>query len=209
MISSDWVQFGCGLSAPPEWRNFDSSPVLWFQRLPLVGRFAPSGPYGRFPRNVEYGDIVKGLPIRSGHVSLLYSSHVLEHLALDELRLALRDCWRVLRPEGTFRMVLPDLEAIIARYSSDPSAGACNRLMMESILGKQARARGLKGFLRDFLGNRQHLWMWDYKGLAQELADAGFQSVRRAEYGDSTEPPFSLVESPDRWAGCLGVECRK
>jgi hypothetical protein len=106
-------------------------------------------------------------------------------------------------------MVLPDLEVIVAKYVADPSADAGNQFMADSILGKVSRSRGLKGFLRDWLGNRQHLWMWDFKGLAAELAAAGFRNIRRAEYGDSSQAAYELVEVPERWKGCLGIECTK
>jgi hypothetical protein len=33
------VQFGCGWSVSENWHNFDASPTLRFERLPLVGRF--------------------------------------------------------------------------------------------------------------------------------------------------------------------------
>ena len=33
------VQYGCGLSDPEGWKNFDSSPTLRLQKLPLIGRF--------------------------------------------------------------------------------------------------------------------------------------------------------------------------
>lgn len=33
----NFIQYGCGLSAPAGWRNFDSSPTLRAQRLPVLG----------------------------------------------------------------------------------------------------------------------------------------------------------------------------
>ena len=51
--------------------------------------------------------------------------------------------------------------------------------------------------------------MWDYKSIEQELKDVGFIEVRRAQFGDSSEPMFKEVEEKARWDNCLGVECRK
>ena len=116
MADSKWIQFGCGLSAPGDWLNFDSSPTLRLQQLPVIGGLVPTGPYGRFPNNVRYGDIVAGLPVPERSVELLYCSHVLEHLALADLRTALRNCRRVLKSGGMFRLVLPDLEFLISEY---------------------------------------------------------------------------------------------
>lgn len=207
MRSALWIQFGCGNCAPESWLNYDSSPTLQLQRLPLIGRLVPSGPYGRFPANVLFGDIVAGLPVTDHAASLLYCSHVLEHLSLDDLRKSLRNCRRVLQPGGTFRLVLPDLEFMVDEYKHDPTPEAAIRLMENTILGKKTRSRGIRDFMREWLGNSQHLWMWDYKALAMELNEAGFRKIRRARFGDSPCAAFSDVESADRWKNSLGIEC--
>jgi SAM-dependent methyltransferase len=207
MSNGLWVHFGCGLCAPKEWLNFDSSPTLRLQQLPMVGRFVPAGPYGRFPPNVRYGDVVKGLPLPNAAADLLYSSHVLEHLSLDDLRTALRNCRRALRQGGTFRLVLPDLELIVERYRADGTPGAAVRFMQDTLLGRESRSRRLSGFFRDWLGNSLHLWMWDYRSLAAELQEAGFSKVRRAAFNDSPLQAFGLVETADRWRDALGIEC--
>lgn len=203
----DWVQFGCGLCAPAEWTNFDSSPTLRLERMPLLGRVMPSGPYGRFPANVRYGDVVKGLPVRSGSVELLYCSHVLEHLSLKELRAALRNCRAMLRSGGVFRLVLPDLEKLIEGYATDCSDEAALKFIEYTGLGRVTRPQGIVSILRDFVGNSHHLWLWDYKSLSKELANAGFANVRRAFYLDSSSEPFRLVEDETRWNDALGIEC--
>lgn len=207
MLDSVCVQFGCGLHAPIQWLNFDSSPTLQLQRLPLLGRVAPAGPYGRFPKNVHYGDIVRGLPVPNDSVELLYCSHVLEHLALSDLRTALRNCRRILRIGGTFRLVLPDLEFLVSEYLADSSSEAAVRFMESTMLGYESRPRGVRAMLRHWLGNSRHLWMWDFKGLAMELQIAGFDSIRRATYNDSAVAAFCQVETADRWTNCLGIEC--
>ncbi|CAO5043555.1 MULTISPECIES: hypothetical protein [Microcystis] len=33
MNESKYVQYGCGWSAPSQWRNFDASPTLRFERM--------------------------------------------------------------------------------------------------------------------------------------------------------------------------------
>jgi hypothetical protein len=207
MTHPKWIHFGCGLCAPVEWSNYDSSPTLQLEKLPLVGALVPAGPYGRFPKNVLYGDIVKGLPVAPATAELVYCSHVLEHLSLADLRTALRNCRRMLQEGGVFRLVLPDVEYMIEQYRNDVSEQAAIRLMEHTLLGCPKRDRGLRGFVRSWLGNSRHLWMWDYKSLAAELRDAGFHNVRRAAYNDSLHEAFRLVEQADRWANELGIEC--
>jgi hypothetical protein len=61
-METTYIQYGCGWSAPVEWTNFDASPTLRFERLPLIGSFYTKNKQ-RFPANVRYGDIVSGLPV--------------------------------------------------------------------------------------------------------------------------------------------------
>ena len=63
--SVSYVQYGCGLCAPPGWVHFDISPTLRLQRLPIIGAvFAARGSV-KFTTNVRYGDIVRGLQLPS------------------------------------------------------------------------------------------------------------------------------------------------
>jgi Methyltransferase domain len=102
-----YVQFGCGFCAPVGWLNFDASPTLRFERLPLMGRVYTKNTH-RFPNGVEYGDITKGLPIAPNSCRGIYCSHVLEHLALAEFDIALSNTFSYLKPNGVFRLVVPE-----------------------------------------------------------------------------------------------------
>lgn len=203
-----YVQYGCGLSAPTGWRNFDASPTLRFERIPLIGQLYSKNS-SRFPPNVEYGDIVKRLPMKPGTASGVYCSHVLEHLAYKEFQVALTNTFELLIDGGIFRLVLPDLGQLVKNYVEDQSPEAAGRFMRESYLGREYRNRGLWNFFREYLGNSSHLWMWDYKSLECELAAVGFKSIRRARFGDSEDTKFQEVENESRWRGCLGIECKK
>jgi ubiquinone/menaquinone biosynthesis C-methylase UbiE len=205
---SNYIQYGCAWSAPGSWRNFDASPTLRFERLPLVGKLYTKN-HARFPKNVEYGDIVKGLPVQSESCVGVYCSHVLEHLSLEDFRKALKNTYCILKKDGIFRLVVPDLEYSINKYIKAPSEDAALTFMKETSLGQERRSRGLKGFVFSFLGNSQHLWMWDYNSMERELRDAGFIKVRRACFRDSADPLFGEVEESARWKNCLGVECIK
>ena len=208
MVGNDYVQYGCGFNAPIEWRNFDVSPTLRFERLPVIGRLYVKNT-SRFPNNVEYGDIVKGLPIQENSCRSVYCSHVLEHLALDDFRVALMNTHSVLREEGIFRFVLPDLEFSILKYNQDKNSNASVQFLQETLLGRESRSKNLSGLLKQWLGNSEHLWMWDFKSISFELEKAGFVNVRRAVMGDSGDKMFDLVEDRERWNNALGVSCNK
>ena len=203
-----YVQYGCGLCAPASWRNFDASPTLRFERIPIVGSLY-SRNASRFPANVEYGDIVRGLPVADGSCRAVYCSHVLEHLSLDEFRRALRNTRALLQDGAIFRLVMPDFEECVKAYTSSQDAAAAIRFMSSSGLGIEARPRSPGSVLSALFGHARHHWLWDFKAARLELESSGFRDIRRARYGDSSETRFADVEEEPRWTNCLGIECRR
>lgn len=203
------LHYGCGLLAAPGWYNCDASPTLRLQRLPLLGvvfrKFLPPA----FPAAVHYGDIARGLPIPAASCAAIYCAHVLEHLSLEDLRRAVKNTHRYLKPGGTFRLVVPDFEQQVAAYRADQSPEAVSNFLNYTFLGRPARGHGLHGMLREYLGNAHHLWAWDYKGLAHELSRAGFTDIRRCSCGDAKDPAFAAVENPGRFEWSIAIECSK
>jgi predicted SAM-dependent methyltransferase len=197
-----YVQYGCGASAPDGWLNFDASPRLRLERLPLLGALlrATAGPV--FPRNAVPGDIVRGLPVPDGTIRGAYCSHVLEHLARDDVPTALRNTFRMLMPGGQFRLVVPDLQWRAAHYldaarNADPTAA--DALMEACGLGMRVKERHPTALARRQFGCGEHLWMYDFAALRSLLEAAGFAGVRRCEIGDSADPMFARVEDRGRF----------
>lgn len=202
------MQFGCGLCAPDVWRNFDASPTLLFEKLPLIGKlYTPNA--ARFPPNVERGNIVKGLPINPDICAGIYASHILEHLALSDFRIAIKNVYTYLRTGGLFRLVVPDLEILARKYINSNDCDAAEEFMRTTCLGVEVRPRGFTGALRSLIGNSHHLWMWDFKSLSRELKTVGFVNIRRCSFGDSPDSMFELVEEPSRFVDAVAVECVK
>ena len=209
-MSPLYVQFGCGMCAPPGWRNFDAGPAFLLEkRLPFLKSFLVRKGFPDYPAAIEYGDVIRGLPVPPAAAAAVYCSHVLEHLSLADCRQTLRNVFGYLEPGGAFRLVVPDLEHLARTYVNTPEATASHTFMVEAHLGEQSTPRGLPNLARVLFGRSQHLWMWDFKSLGAELAAAGFTGIRRAHFGDSPDPHFGLVEDPGRWRDALGMECHR
>jgi hypothetical protein len=213
-----YVQYGCGLCTGRSWANYDSSPTLCLQRVPLLGpmllRAAGAVP---FPPEARYGDICRGRLAPRWSCAGIYASHVLEHLSLEDFAVALRHTFEMLQPGGVFRLIVPDLAARAKRYVASLDAGADeanSAFMRSSHLGMETRPRGLPGALRGHFGNSAHLWMWDEPSLARALRLAGFVAIRRCAFNDCEDPMFREVEEEDRFVDRssgiteLAMECR-
>ena len=199
-----YVQYGCGFSAGDGWENFDSSPTLCVERIPIFGLILSaifSGNARRFPAVVRYGNICSGLPIADGTARGCYASHVLEHLSLADLRQALAHTFRMLQPGGVFRLVVPDLYERARRYVADVDSGssdAAATFLRSTHLGHEGPRRFL-GDLRALFGGSMHLWMWDEHSMSTELRRARFINIRRCQFGDSADPMFAKVEESGRF----------
>lgn len=61
-------------------------------------------------------DLLRRLPLGDATCDVVYSSHFLEHIPRAKVGNFLSECYRVLKPGGTLRLVLPDFEAMCKEY---------------------------------------------------------------------------------------------
>ena len=202
-MSMRHINFGCGLCAPQEWLNFDSSPRLFIERLPVIDTALSALGVQLFPGNVNYGDIVSGLPLKDESADAVYASHVLEHLCRADVERALANTFRLLRSGGVFRLIVPDLAWRAEKYVSSRTLGdstaAADTFIASCNIGVATRPQGLVGKLRAALGNSGHRWMYDLELMTTLLASAGFVEVRRCTMGDSGDSKFDSVEVSERF----------
>jgi SAM-dependent methyltransferase len=210
-MEKKYVQYGCGLSAPINWFNFDASPTLRIQKFPIIGSFLKNRLNVIFPENVIFGDIIKGLPFPENSIDGLYCSHTLEHLSLEDFRIALENSFKILKKGKIFRCIVPDLEYSARKYLIDLEIddSASINFMNNTYLGIKKRPKNLKDLIISFYKNSDHLWMWDRKSLSIELINAGFSQIRICKFNDSEDNMFNECEDPGRFENAVAIECRK
>lgn len=111
------------------WVNTDITPHIWIAKIPLLPLLlAKLGlmdeeRYEQHSRGVfralHYVDLCKPLPYADNTVEAIYSSHVFEHLFMDEVENLIDECRRILKKGGVCRVVVPDLEKIVALYNAE------------------------------------------------------------------------------------------
>ncbi|HNZ27375.1 MAG TPA: methyltransferase domain-containing protein [Spirochaetota bacterium] len=207
-----YVNYGCGLTAPKEWINFDSSPTLRIQRIPVLGFLLKKRLNAIFPKNVKYGDIVKGLPLDNDSCDGIFCSHVLEHLSYEDFLTALKNTYKILKPGGIFRLVMPDLSVLINSYIDNKKNRASDssvKFIKSLGMGLEKRDRGIKSIFVSALGNAKHLWLWDKESAICQLEKTGFTNIRVCEYNDSEDDMFKLVEEKKRFENSIALEMKK
>lgn len=157
------LHLGSGGTALPGFVNIDINPM----RRPDV-----------------WLDIRRGLPFPESSASFIYTSHTLEHFQLDSVIQVLRECHRVLCPQGTLRIVVPNLGKAIDGYNLGD--GKCFDDWPRSFKSLGGR------FVNYIFCEAQHKCAFDHEFLDELLSGCGFPPSAEAELGKSTDPGHYL-----------------
>lgn len=202
------IHVGCHFTVGPSWENYDASPTLRFEKIPLIGRLYTKNER-RFPEEVRFGNIVTAPLCEAGTADAVFASHMIEHVPLNDFRTVLRHMHTMLRDGGCLRLVTPDLEFMIDKYanSTDPERG--HTFIRESTMGLETSTAPLLPRIKRVFGFSPHFWLYDEQTLRIELESAGFQRIRRCSFGDSEIGEFAEVEHPLQFENHLSIECFK
>lgn len=117
------LNLGCGHRFHPAWENAD---------------IAPQDP------SITYANVAQGIPYPDQHFDVVYHSHMIEHIRVNDVQRFLRECGRVLKPGGIMRVATPDLERLCAAYLEKLRAGAAadHEWLVIEMLDQTVRERG-------------------------------------------------------------------
>lgn len=165
------LNLGCGARALPSWTNLD-----------FVAR----------PGLVTAHDLRTALPFADGCFDAVYHSHVLEHFDRPQGARLLAECFRVLRPGGTLRVVVPDLEGkarlylekLAAANHGDEHARAEHEWMVIELVDQMVRTHS-GGSMQEFLTSGQAEAF-----LQERIGDEFVRAhvARKTSASDSTAP---------------------
>lgn len=186
--SGTHLDIGCGLNAHPGLINLD---YLWHPGVDVCW------------------DITRGLPFAPASLRGVFSEHCLEHFPLPAVRRLLREIRRVLAPDGTARIIVPDGELYLRTYAAQ-LAGDHSRTFPYQA---EEQARDLWSPMvsvnRIFYQDRESLFghrtIFDFQLLELLLREAGFTRVVRCDFLTGADSTL-LVDTPDRRVESLYVE---
>jgi SAM-dependent methyltransferase len=211
------VHLGCGLNTPEGWVNVDGSWNARLARYPVLRKLLGSlhiAPRAltniAWDRQLLCHDLRKVLPFADNSVEAIYASHLVEHLYHEEAKRLLQECFRVLKPAGVLRLVVPSLETIVAEYmGADSFAGNEDQVnfilradRLNARLGlRRTTAPGGNLFMRVYKALTDfdvHKWMYDAESLIYYVQWAGFEDVKQMEFRQSRIGTIADIELPGR-----------
>lgn len=215
----NYVQYGCGTLVNNKWNNYDASPTLFIQKIPLLGKIARKWLNCVFPDTVFYGNIVRGLPIPDNSVDGVFCSHVLEHLLIEDFYVALKNTFKILKPNGVFRCILPDLYTYAREYTNtitaqklhyDPSRDTASIRFMEKLnMASLKKRNNVKSLLSLLFGYTGHRWMWDKYSLTKVLTDQGFIDIEPFVQNKCEDEMFLQLEEDWQFTEAIALQCKK
>jgi predicted SAM-dependent methyltransferase len=189
------IHIGCEFKIGKSWKNYDVSYVALFEKIPIIGKILKINS-NRYPKEVNYGDISTSVLCKANEAENIFCSHTLEHMPLEGMKSALNNIYTMLKPNGCFRLIVPNLKIRAEHYIRNENAD----LFLETIgMGQKNNTKTFMQKLRNLFGNSLHKWMYDEKSMQKYLFEAGFKSVRKCQFGDSGIEVFSEVEELHRF----------
>jgi predicted SAM-dependent methyltransferase len=151
------------------------------------------------PRGTEiYLDAARPFPFPDRSFDLIYTEHMIEHIPYDAARRMVRECWRVLRPGGTIRVVTPDMAFLQSLLDGreDPRHAAYFEFYKKHnrIDGPLTAVHLVNHFVRAW----GHQFIYDRDSLTGLLRSAGFEDVQVVPFNRSRVEALDGIAKVDR-----------
>ncbi len=124
----------------------------------------------------------------------VFTEHVLEHFYIDDARALLKEIYRILKPNGTLRLSVPDLGFRIQEYLKDKQNDSTKAYASEHI----------RKLTQEYL----HLSVWDYERLYYECERIGFVDIALSQFGNGRDKNL-IFDLKEREYETLYVEASK
>jgi predicted SAM-dependent methyltransferase len=171
------LHIGCGDHLLDGWLNADYHPVS--------------------PK-VLHLDATRRFPLGDKVIDYVFSEHMIEHIEYRQGMHMLRECYRILKPDGKIRVTTPDLAFLIALYAKERSdlQSAYIKWSTDRFIGGPSNQATF--VINNFVRNWGHQFIYDEQILRASLETAGFARVVVRELGKSDHGAFCNLENEER-----------
>lgn len=156
-------------------------------------------------------DVSRGIPLPDKSMRGVFSEHCLEHFSLPNGLALLREAFRVLRPGGIIRIIVPDGGLYLDNYAHRKGGGK-TQFPFEAKELFQGDFVPMLSINRIFYQDREsiagHWTMYDADLLSLVLTKAGFEKAERRSYSHGNLPEL-VLDTPSRECESLYMEARR
>ncbi len=177
----DYLDIGCG---PNTNKNFVNLDYSWDPNIDVCW------------------DLTKNeLPFSDNRFNGVFTEHCFEHISFEHFKRAMKEIYRVLKPGGTLRLIMPDGELYLDIYSKRKNGENLKMPYEEGCISPMHR---INGIFRD----HGHKFIYDYATVKLVLEDSGFIQIKKEQFNQGIDKQL-LRDSANRAIESLYVEATK
>jgi ubiquinone/menaquinone biosynthesis C-methylase UbiE len=175
------LHWGCGPITPYGWVNSDIHP---------------------WPGVDVVADVLKGLPFPHDSFDIIVSIHVLPEIPYCDLDATLQELFRILKPGGTLRLSLPDLEKAVTAWKTKD-------IDYFFLIGDD-KIRSLSGkMIVQLLWYGVSRCLFTFEFMEEMLARNGFTNIQRCSFRQTQSHHLVITDLDDREVESFFVEASK
>lgn len=167
------LQIGCGPYPLEGWLNTD-----------IVTNLRKGSPI--------YMDAGKPFPIPDASFDYIYSEHLFEHLTYSQAMNMLKECHRILKPNGVLRIATPNLQFLVDLYLHPEKE--VNKKYIEFNAERSGLPSSPIYAINYFHTTWGHKIIYDQVALSRFLEEVGFENICQCEMSKSVHAPLNDVE---------------
>jgi predicted SAM-dependent methyltransferase len=131
-----------------------------------------------------YRDLRAGIPLRNDTVSTIYTSHMLEHIPFKQLIPFLKECKRVLKPDGTLSVCVPNARNYIQAYVEKRHFRNGDTFYKPAMVDTGSFIDQVNYMA--YMGG-EHCYLFDEENLVNTLKLAGFSNIHMRTFDNSLD----------------------
>lgn len=188
-VSYHGINIGCGIDNPASYIGIDGGITHYL--LTLMPRILIRSFFKRFnmSKNFDFEtyykkassvrlihhDVTFGLPFHNNSIPNIYSSHFFEHIRKEEAIELLKECHRVLLPEGRIRICVPSLQNCVREIETAiDEYRKGNPIPVQKYVTVEQT-----GYLPKY---NFHQWMYDFRDLEEIMSGIGFTGIKECSF---------------------------
>lgn len=145
-------------------------------------------------------DVTRKLPLPDKSIKGIYTEHMIEHLSFDRIGPLFNEFKRILKKDGTLRIVVPDAELYLDLYQSK-KCGENVRFPYEDEYLTDTPMMHVNRIFRGY----EHQYAYDFQTLAILLDKCGYSHIIRQSFNNGRDSNL-LIDSTSRQVESLYLE---